>query len=45
MYPTPRTVTFNDTLTYKTYTQDFINSPAESHTVSTNPYTNRYHHE
>ncbi|MCD0802344.1 DUF1542 domain-containing protein, partial [Staphylococcus aureus] len=27
------------TLTYKTYTQDFINSPAESHTVSTNPYT------
>lgn len=34
--PTPRTVTFNDTLTY---TQDFINSPAESHTVSTNPYT------
>ncbi|MBH4891051.1 DUF1542 domain-containing protein, partial [Staphylococcus aureus] len=31
--------TFNDTLTYKTYTQDFINSPAESHTVSTNPYT------
>ncbi|AVU16970.1 LPXTG-anchored aggregation protein SasC [Staphylococcus aureus] len=37
--PTPRTVTFNDTLTYKTYTQDFINSPAESHTVSTNPHT------
>lgn len=37
--PTPRTVTFNDTLTYKTYTQDFINSPAESYTVSTNPYT------
>lgn len=37
--PIPRTVTFNDTLTYKTYTQDFINSPAESHTVSTNPYT------
>ncbi|SBC70602.1 LPXTG-anchored aggregation protein SasC [Staphylococcus aureus] len=37
--PTPRTVTFNDTLTYKTCTQDFINSPAESHTVSTNPYT------
>lgn len=37
--PTPRTVTFNDTLTYKMYTQDFINSPAESHTVSTNPYT------
>ncbi|EOB8804226.1 LPXTG-anchored aggregation protein SasC [Staphylococcus aureus] len=37
--PTPRTVTFNDTLTYKTYTQGFINSPAESHTVSTNPYT------
>ncbi|UXT69683.1 LPXTG-anchored aggregation protein SasC [Staphylococcus aureus] len=37
--PTPRTVTFNDTLTYKTYTQDFINSPAESHTVSANPYT------
>ncbi|MFK5644166.1 LPXTG-anchored aggregation protein SasC [Staphylococcus aureus] len=37
--PTPRTVTFNDTLTYKTYTQDFINSPAESLTVSTNPYT------
>ncbi|HEJ7292169.1 TPA: LPXTG-anchored aggregation protein SasC [Staphylococcus aureus] len=37
--PTPRTVTFKDTLTYKTYTQDFINSPAESHTVSTNPYT------
>ncbi|MBR8961317.1 LPXTG-anchored repetitive surface protein SasC, partial [Staphylococcus aureus] len=37
--PTPRTVTFNDTLTYKTYTQDFINLPAESHTVSTNPYT------
>ncbi|HCG2494617.1 TPA: LPXTG-anchored repetitive surface protein SasC [Staphylococcus aureus] len=37
--PTPRTVTFNDTLTYKTYSQDFINSPAESHTVSTNPYT------
>ncbi|MCC5307884.1 LPXTG-anchored repetitive surface protein SasC [Staphylococcus aureus] len=37
--PTPRTVTFNDTLTYKTYTQDFINSPAESHTVSINPYT------
>ncbi|EOB0568828.1 LPXTG-anchored aggregation protein SasC [Staphylococcus aureus] len=37
--PTPRTVTFNDTLTYKTYTQDFINSPAESHTVSTNPCT------
>ncbi|HDI7710762.1 TPA: LPXTG-anchored repetitive surface protein SasC [Staphylococcus aureus] len=37
--PTPRTVTFNDTLTYKTYTQDFINSPAESHIVSTNPYT------
>ncbi|HDJ2145324.1 TPA: LPXTG-anchored repetitive surface protein SasC [Staphylococcus aureus] len=37
--PTPRTVTFNDTLTYKTYTEDFINSPAESHTVSTNPYT------
>ncbi|EWB23853.1 cell wall surface anchor protein [Staphylococcus aureus F43221] len=37
--PTPRTVTFNDTLIYKTYTQDFINSPAESHTVSTNPYT------
>ncbi|HDG5506663.1 TPA: LPXTG-anchored repetitive surface protein SasC [Staphylococcus aureus] len=37
--PTPRTVTYNDTLTYKTYTQDFINSPAESHTVSTNPYT------
>ncbi|MFK3239152.1 LPXTG-anchored repetitive surface protein SasC [Staphylococcus aureus] len=36
---TPRTVTFNDILTYKTYTQDFINSPAESHTVSTNPYT------
>lgn len=36
--PTPRTVTFNDTLTYKTYSQDFINSPAESHTVSTNPY-------
>ncbi|MBR9003926.1 LPXTG-anchored repetitive surface protein SasC, partial [Staphylococcus aureus] len=37
--PTPRRVTFNETLTYKTYTQDFINSPAESHTVSTNPYT------
>ncbi|HDG6847953.1 TPA: LPXTG-anchored repetitive surface protein SasC [Staphylococcus aureus] len=37
--PTPRTVTFNYILTYKTYTQDFINSPAESHTVSTNPYT------
>lgn len=37
--PTPRTVTFNDTLTYKTYSQDFINSPVESHTVSTNPYT------
>ncbi|HDE7336632.1 TPA: LPXTG-anchored repetitive surface protein SasC [Staphylococcus aureus] len=37
--PTPRTVTFDDTLTYKTYTQDFINSAAESHTVSTNPYT------
>lgn len=37
--PTPRTVTFNDTLTYKTYSQDFINSPAECHTVSTNPYT------
>ncbi|MDU0234123.1 LPXTG-anchored aggregation protein SasC [Staphylococcus aureus] len=37
--PTPRTVTFNETLTYKTYTQDFINSAAESHTVSTNPYT------
>lgn len=37
--PTPRTVTFNDTLTYKTYTQDFINSAAESHTVSKNPYT------
>ncbi len=37
--PTPRTVTFNDTLTYKTYTQDFINSAGESHTVSTNPYT------
>lgn len=37
--PTPRTVTFNDTLTYKTYTQNFINSAAESHTVSTNPYT------
>ncbi|CAC9084026.1 putative surface anchored protein [Staphylococcus aureus] len=37
--PTPRTVTFNDTLTYKTFSQDFINSPAESHTVSTNPYT------
>ncbi|OHS82236.1 peptidase [Staphylococcus aureus] len=37
--PTPRTVTFNDTLTYKTYTQDFINSAAESRTVSTNPYT------
>ncbi|HDF6807363.1 TPA: LPXTG-anchored repetitive surface protein SasC [Staphylococcus aureus] len=37
--PTPRRVTFNDILTYKTYTQDFINSPAESHTVSTNPYT------
>ncbi|HDD6924702.1 TPA: LPXTG-anchored repetitive surface protein SasC [Staphylococcus aureus] len=37
--PTPRTVKFNDTLTYKTYTQDFINSAAESHTVSTNPYT------
>ncbi|HCG2609436.1 TPA: LPXTG-anchored repetitive surface protein SasC [Staphylococcus aureus] len=37
--PIPRTVTFNDTLTYKTYTQDFINSAAESHTVSTNPYT------
>ncbi|HDJ2895048.1 TPA: LPXTG-anchored repetitive surface protein SasC [Staphylococcus aureus] len=37
--PTPRTVTFNDTLTYKTYTQDFINTPAESHTVSTDPYT------
>lgn len=37
--PTPRTVTFNDTLTYKTYSQDFINSPAESHAVSTNPYT------
>ncbi|HDG6127356.1 TPA: LPXTG-anchored repetitive surface protein SasC [Staphylococcus aureus] len=37
--PTPRTVTFNDTLTYKTYTQDVINSAAESHTVSTNPYT------
>ncbi|HEI7466314.1 TPA: LPXTG-anchored repetitive surface protein SasC [Staphylococcus aureus] len=37
--PTPRTVTFNDTLTYKTYTQDFIDSAAESHTVSTNPYT------
>ncbi|HCY8558068.1 TPA: LPXTG-anchored repetitive surface protein SasC [Staphylococcus aureus] len=37
--PTPRTVTFNDTSTYKTYTQDFINSAAESHTVSTNPYT------
>ncbi len=37
--PTPRTVTFNDTLTYKTYTQYFINSPAESHTVRTNPYT------
>lgn len=37
--PTPRTVTFNDTLTYKTYTQDFINSAAESHTVSANPYT------
>ncbi|HDA6956805.1 TPA: LPXTG-anchored repetitive surface protein SasC [Staphylococcus aureus] len=37
--PTPRTVTFNDTLTYKTYTQDFINSAAESHTVNTNPYT------
>ncbi|HDZ6051082.1 TPA: DUF1542 domain-containing protein [Staphylococcus aureus] len=28
--PTPRTVTFNETLTYKTYTQDFINSPAEN---------------
>lgn len=37
--PTPRTVTFNDTLTYKTFSQDFINSSAESHTVSTNPYT------
>ncbi|HGO3428990.1 TPA: LPXTG-anchored aggregation protein SasC [Staphylococcus aureus] len=37
--PTPRTVTFNETLTYKAYTQDFINSAAESHTVSTNPYT------
>lgn len=37
--PTPRTVTFNDTLTYKTFSQDFINSPAESHTVSTEPYT------
>ncbi|HHQ7193316.1 TPA: LPXTG-anchored aggregation protein SasC [Staphylococcus aureus] len=37
--PTPRTVTFKETLTYKTYTQDFINSAAESHTVSTNPYT------
>ncbi|HHW9518974.1 TPA: LPXTG-anchored aggregation protein SasC [Staphylococcus aureus] len=37
--PTPRTVTFNETLTYKTYTQDFINSAAESHTVSINPYT------
>ncbi|UMT74888.1 LPXTG-anchored repetitive surface protein SasC [Staphylococcus roterodami] len=37
--PTPRTVTFNDTLTYKTYTQDYINTPAESHTVSTDPYT------
>lgn len=37
--PTPRTVTFNDTLTYKTYTQDFINTPPESHTVSTDPYT------
>ncbi|MDT3278270.1 LPXTG-anchored aggregation protein SasC [Staphylococcus aureus] len=37
--PTPRTVTFNETLTYKTYTQDFINSAAESYTVSTNPYT------
>ncbi|HDA9299411.1 TPA: DUF1542 domain-containing protein [Staphylococcus aureus] len=37
--PTPRAVTFNETLTYKTYTQDFINSAAESHTVSTNPYT------
>ncbi|NGL49043.1 LPXTG-anchored repetitive surface protein SasC [Staphylococcus aureus] len=37
--PTPRTVTFIDILTYKTYSQDFINSPAESHTVSTNPYT------
>ncbi|HDH4224539.1 TPA: LPXTG-anchored repetitive surface protein SasC [Staphylococcus aureus] len=37
--PTPRTVTFNDTLTYKTFSQDFINSPAESHTVSTDPYT------
>lgn len=37
--PTPRTVTFNEILTYKTYTQDFINSAAESHTVSTNPYT------
>ncbi|MET1374766.1 hypothetical protein ABUR95_15485, partial [Staphylococcus aureus] len=36
--PTPRKVTFNDTLTYKTYTQDFINSPAESHTVSTKPF-------
>ncbi|HDF1517761.1 TPA: LPXTG-anchored repetitive surface protein SasC [Staphylococcus aureus] len=37
--PTPRTVTFNETLTYKTYTQDFINSAAESHTINTNPYT------
>lgn len=37
--PTPRTVTFNDTLTYKTYTQDFINTPPESYTVSTDPYT------
>lgn len=36
---TPRRVTFQDTLTYKTYTQDFINAPAESHTVEMDPYT------
>ncbi|MFP6342687.1 LPXTG-anchored aggregation protein SasC [Staphylococcus aureus] len=37
--PTPRTVQFNDTLTYKTLTQDFINSPAQSRTINLNNYT------
>lgn len=37
--PTPRTVQFSDTLTYKTLTQDFINSPAQSRTINLNNYT------
>lgn len=37
--PTPRRVMFNDTLTYKTHSQDFINSPAVSQTVNTDPYS------